>query len=107
MLVRLLLRRQSTSWLHVAGLALACGAQALGYWGCQKTLAPTYSSSGQLLYSGGDLRTGGAVSYFQVRGRSAARARCSAGRSAAAGGAGAVWGGVHASTGVWGADTGV
>ncbi|GAB4822375.1 hypothetical protein N2152v2_009421 [Parachlorella kessleri] len=64
LIARLYLRKETTSWLHYAGLALTSVIYAFCYGSITYALAPHFNSAGDLVYAGADLKTGGVLSYY-------------------------------------------
>eukprot|EP00887_Chlorella_sp_A99_P003081 scaffold9.g3081.t1 len=61
---RLLLKRGSATWLHWGGFAFTTVVYAFCWFSIRAALAPAYSATGELVYAGQDLKTGGVLSYF-------------------------------------------
>jgi len=63
-IARFVLNRRGTTGYHYMALALTTVLYAFCYSAVAAALAPHYSSSGELIYSGADLRTGGVMEYY-------------------------------------------
>lgn len=64
-IVRLARRRATATLLHyVVGLGVTNLVYLATYTLIKKALAPHYSPTGEIIYSGADLKTGGIVSYY-------------------------------------------
>lgn len=65
MVVRLLLRRHSATVWNYLGYGMALVMMGLSYSGLSSALTPTYSSTGDLIFAGADLKVGGMLEYYQ------------------------------------------
>jgi hypothetical protein len=61
--VRLVLKKGGT--LHYVGFVMTSFLSVVCYMGLNSSLSPAYSSSGDLIYAGADLNSGGFVEYYR------------------------------------------